>query len=203
MTEISGPRTLEATRFEAFSDGVLAIAITLLILEIKAPEAESGQLWHELGRLWPSYATYGVSFLTIGVMWVNHHNFSARLTAIDHGVVYLNLLLLGSISFLPFPTALLSEYLRTGGSNERAAAGIYALTMVAISVAFTLMWSYIARHDQLVKRDRIGDLRRQATSAGLAALVYVGTFAISFVSAIAALAIFAIIAIGFAFNKLT
>jgi len=202
VNEVSSPRTLEATRFEAFSDGVLAIAITLLILEIKAPEAGPGNLWHELGQLWPSYAAYGVSFLTIGVMWVNHHNFSARLTAIDHGVVYLNLLLLGSISFLPFPTALLSEYLRAGGSNEQAAAGVYALTMVAISVAFALMWAYLGRHNEIVKSDRTGDLKRQATSAGVAGLVYVGTFGISFVSAVAALVIFAAIAIGFVFNKL-
>ena len=96
-------------RFSAFSDGVIAIAITLLILEIKVPEAERGGLGHELTQLWPSYIAYAVSFLTIGIMWVNHHNFSRRLVAVDHGLLYLNLAALGAISFIPFPTAVIAE----------------------------------------------------------------------------------------------
>lgn len=189
-------------RFDAFSDGVIAIAITLLILEIKVPEAEAGDLWHELGRLWPSYAAFAVSFLTIGIMWVNHHNLSQRLVAVNHGLVYLNLLLLGAISFLPFPTAVLADYLRSGGDNEKAAAGLYALAMIFVSAAFTAMWWWLRRHPEIVKPDRTADLRRQSVTSASAIGIYALVGAVSFVSAYAALTMFAIIALAFTFNRL-
>jgi uncharacterized membrane protein len=190
-------------RFDAFSDGVLAIAITLLVLEIKVPNATQGRLWHELGRLWPSYAAYAVSFLTIGIMWVNHHNLSRRLVAVDHGLVYANLGLLATISFLPFPTAVLAEYLRDGGSNERVAAALYGVTMIAISVAFWGLWMHLRHHQELVQPARTGDLGRQSTNAAAAIGMYAIATAISFVSAIAALIVFALVAVAFAFNRLT
>ena len=195
-------KELSPDRFSAFSDGVLAIAITLLILEIKVPKAEDGQLWHELGRLWPSYSAYAVSFLAIGIMWVNHHNLSSRLVGVDHGLVYANLALLATISFLPFPTAVIADYLRESGSNERTAAALYGFTMVAISSAFTLMWVYVRRHPTLVKPGRSADLDRQAAKAAIGIAVYIPAIAVSFVSATAALVAYGAIALAYAFNRL-
>jgi uncharacterized membrane protein len=198
--ETAGP---SPERLAAFSDGVLAIAITLLVLEIKVPEAEEGRLWHELGRLWPSYSAYAVSFLTIGIMWVNHHNLTRRLVAVDHGLVYANIGLLALISFLPFPTAVIAEYLREGGSNETAAVALYGATMVLLSAAFTLMWTYLRRHPILVKPGRTTDLGRQAAKAAGGIAAYVAATALSFASATAALVAFGAIAIAYAFNRLT
>ena len=195
-------RAVSPARFDAFSDGVIAIAITLLVLEIKVPEAEDGGLWHELGRLWPSYAAYAVSFLTIGIMWVNHHNLSRRLAAVDHGLVYANLALLGSISFLPFPTAVIAEYLRAGGDNEKAAAGLYAIAMILISLSFVGLWTWLRRHPHLVRDGYTADLGAQAKKAALAVPIYAVAGAVSFVSALAALVVFGVVALAFAFNRL-
>ena len=122
----STTRTIPKNRLEAFSDGVLAIAIILLILEIKVPESEHGRLWHDLGQLWPSCAAYALSFLTIGIMWVNHHYLFELVDRVDHTLIYANLGLLASISFLPFPTSVMADYLREGGSNGGDASAIVA-----------------------------------------------------------------------------
>src|SRR4051795_10160430 len=99
-------------RLEAFSDGVMAIAITLLILDVKVPLAEEGRLAHDLAHQWPSYAAYVVTFLVIGIIWVNHHVLFERAAAVTRPIFYLNIFLLMGVAFLPFPTALLAEYLR-------------------------------------------------------------------------------------------
>src|SRR5882724_3607187 len=102
-------------RLEAFSDGVLAIAITLLVLNIHVPSPGHGTtLGHELAVQWPSYAAYTVSFLTIGIIWVNHHAMIRRLGAVDHTIMILNLLLLLCVGALPFTTALVAAYLKEG-----------------------------------------------------------------------------------------
>jgi hypothetical protein len=101
----------ETGRLEAFSDGVFAIAITLLVLEIAVPHVEhDASLTNALLDLWPSYFGYAVSFITIGVMWINHHHMFKDIERVDHGLLALNLLLLICISFVPFPTAVLAEY---------------------------------------------------------------------------------------------
>ena len=97
-------------RLEIFSDAVIAIAITLLVLDIRVPQAPQGQLLHALGRQWPSYAAYVLSFAVIGIMWVSHHSMFERIREIDRGLLFSNLLLLLGIAFLPFPTPLLAEY---------------------------------------------------------------------------------------------
>ncbi len=188
-------------RFCAFSDGVIAIAITLLILEIKVPKAELGQLGHELEQLWPSYIAFAVSFLTIGIMWVNHHNLSRRLVAVDHGLLYLNLALLGAISFIPFPTAVIAEYLREGGSNERSAAFLYSIAMIMVSAAFTSMWWHIARRPHLMHAAQRDAVRMHARKASMGIPIYVAVGALSLVSATAALIAFGVIAVAYAVNR--
>src|SRR5215211_1586279 len=102
-------------RLEAFSDGVFAIAITLLVLDIHVPTPQPGaNLADELGAQWPSYAAYVVSFLTIGIIWINHHAMFRRAREVDHGIMTLNLLLLLCVGVLPFTTALMAAYLKEG-----------------------------------------------------------------------------------------
>lgn len=140
MTRQKDDFTLSKERFEAFSDGVFAIAITLLILEIHLP-AERGQHMtrsqqiHALVVIWPQYLVYAASFATIGIMWLNHHAVFRYIERITHGVTLANLLLLSLISFLPFATEVLARF-----GLSPVAVAYYGLTMLAISVAYTILY---------------------------------------------------------------
>jgi len=130
---------MSKARTEAFSDGVIAVAITLLALDLHVPSADSAaSLAHELGAQWPSYAAYVVSFLTIGIIWINHHAMLRRVVAVDHAIVMLNVVLLMTVVVIPFSTALLSEYLKAGEGDHLAAA-IYGGSLLLMSLAFIAM----------------------------------------------------------------
>ena len=110
-------------RLEAFSDGVIAVAITLLALELPVPDPEAGRsLAHQLVARWSSFAAFVVSFLTIGIIWINHHAMLRRLARVDHGTLVLNLVLLLSVCLLPFSTALMADYLKATDGGRLAAA---------------------------------------------------------------------------------
>ena len=200
---------LSTGRLEAFSDGVFAIAITLLVLDVGIPDKDKREhLWGVLGQLWPHYGAYAVSFLTIGIMWANHHALMHQVQKAGSAVVYLNLLLLAVVSFIPFPTGVLADYLfhtgddqvSAGGANARAAAGLYGLTMVALAVSFTLLWWYLTRTpDVLVPGTDPVLLRRSLIVSGGGTCVYAVAAAISFVNAYVASAIYALLALAFAF----
>jgi uncharacterized membrane protein len=133
-------------RLEAFSDGVFAIAITLLVLEIRVPSAEQvatpSALLDALAALWPSYLGYVVSFVTVGIMWANHHNLFRHVASVDHWLLLANLLLLLGIGFVPFPTALLAATI--GQPTGQIGVLVYSGTFVLIAVAFNVLW-YRAR----------------------------------------------------------
>jgi uncharacterized membrane protein len=140
----------DTQRIEAFSDGVFAIAITLLIIEIAVLHVEAEEsLTQALLDLWPSYAGYVVSFLTIGVMWANHHAVFKEIARCDHTLILLNLLLLLGIAFVPFPTAVVAEYVREG-HHEMEAALMYGVTFVVIAVLFDALWLYAATGRRLI-----------------------------------------------------
>jgi uncharacterized membrane protein len=142
----------ETGRIEAFSDGVFAIAITLLIIEIHIPGREHAEtLGHELLRLWPSYLAYLTSFLTIGVMWVNHHHVFSLVDRADRTLLFLNTLLLMMIAFVPFPTAVLAEFIQTGGA--RAGAILYGATMTLTAIFFFCWWRYVSYDRRLIAAD--------------------------------------------------
>jgi len=130
---------------EAFSDGVMAVAITLLIFHVELPPIPPGHLAHALFHLWPSYASYAVSFAIIGIIWVNHHAMFGRVALVDRTLLFLNLALLMTVAFLPFPTALLADFVHKGGADSHAAAAVYSANMAAIGVAFLLLWRHLAR----------------------------------------------------------
>jgi len=134
----------ETARVEAFSDGVFAIAITLLILEIKIPSPDQGNLIVTLLRQWPSYLAFLLSFAYIGVMWINHHRMFTLIRRCTDALLVLNLLLLLGVTAVPFPTAVLAAHL--GGPGERTAALVYNSTFVVIAIFFNLLWRYAAKH---------------------------------------------------------
>lgn len=133
----------ETVRIEAFSDGVFGIAMTLLVIEIKVPGPElvaQHGLAHALVALWPSYLAFVTSFATILAIWVHHHWLFSLITRNDHAFLYWNGLLLFFVTFVPFPTALLAEYLLH--PDARVAANLYTGTFLAISLAFDALWRH-------------------------------------------------------------
>jgi len=140
-------------RIELFSDAVFAIAITLLILEIKVPRAPEAttDLLRELLDLWPSYFAFVLSFVMIGIYWANHHYVFRLLERTNHSLNLLNLLLLLCVSFLPFPTAVLGSYM-LDEANQSTAATFYAIGLLLPPVAWALMWLYACYIGRLVDR---------------------------------------------------
>jgi uncharacterized membrane protein len=182
------------SRLEAFSDGVFAIAITLLILEIKVPPAGvPGELGPALARLWPSYLAFIASFATIGVMWINHHRLFALIERNDEGLVALNLLLLLGVTWVPFPTALLAEHLL--GPDQRIAGMMYSATFLVLALIFNLLWRHARRSGLVVQHVHVDSITRQYA---MGPLLYAGTLAVAALSATACLIVSAVIAIYFA-----
>jgi len=145
----------ETNRLEAFSDGVMAIAITLLVLDLSVPaRSQLGRnetLRHALAQMWPNYAAYVVSFLIIGIIWMNHHSLFRMIARVDRLTLFLNLLLLMVVSAIPFPTRLLAEYLTAGGPDSHLAAAVYSGTMLAMSLAFGALFVSATRRPDLLR----------------------------------------------------
>jgi uncharacterized membrane protein len=142
-------RGLRTSRLEAFSDGVFAIAVTLLILDIAVPAGSSQHLLHEIGHRWPSYLAYAVSFATIGSLWLGHSLITEYVDRADGVFLRLNLVLLLVVSFLPFPTRLVSEYFQDGNA-ERVAATIYGVNLLLASALISLLWRYAVTYKLIV-----------------------------------------------------
>ena len=187
------------SRLEAFSDGVFAIAITLLVLEIHVPEGAGQDLPHQLAEQWPSYVSYLVSFFVIGVIWMNHHALFDHLARADRTLLALNLFLLLWVALIPWPTNLLATYMREGGDAERVAALVYAGTMTAMGFAFGTIWRYAARDRRLLGSDLSDEeIRRRTRSFTIGAPLYVVSFVVALFSAPACLAMNAALAVYYA-----
>jgi uncharacterized membrane protein len=145
---------LDKGRVETFSDGVLAIAITLLVLEIKVAPADFEHLRKALVHEWPAYLAYVTSFLTVGSVWIAHHNLFSRLRFIDPTLLRLNLLLLMATSFLPFPTSVLAEALHAGGTAERTAVVFYGAAALVIELLLRASVRYAGSRPDLQVEDR-------------------------------------------------
>src|SRR5262249_36824077 len=133
----------ETSRIEAFSDGVFAIAITLLILDVRVPSIAQGSLGVALRRQWPTYIAYLISFSFIGIMWVNHHRLFNHIRRSDSGLMFLNLLLLLGVSVVPFPTALLAAHYYAPGRT--IAAAVFNGTYFVIAIFFNILWRHVVR----------------------------------------------------------
>ena len=180
-----------AGRLEAFSDGVIAVAITLLVLQIAVPgDLHGHSLAHALLENWSHYAAYAVSFMTIGIIWINHHAMISRLTRADHPIMILNLLLLMSIAVLPFATELMATYLRQP-DGQKLAAAIYSAAFLVMSLAFSALNRHVLlRKSDMLRADLSLERRRQILSRAVTGLIpYAFATAIAFVSPYATLAI--------------
>ncbi len=139
---------MTTSRLETFSDGVFAIAATLLILDI---QASGSPLSHQLLRIWPSYAAYAVSFITIGIMWINHHTVFSQIDRVDRTFLLINVIFLMLIAFVPFPTRLVAAHLRTEGTQ--AAALAYGFTLTATAILYNALWFYASIGRRLLRED--------------------------------------------------
>jgi uncharacterized membrane protein len=196
---ISDAGGMTSNRLEAFSDGVFAIAATLLVLELHVPPLTADGLGAALLGDWPSFAAFVVSFVTIGIIWVNHHGLFANVQRVDRTLLFLNLVLLLTVSTIPFPTALIGRFIGTGQSSHLAAA-IYGGVMVIMSIAFSLLWLHVTRDTRLIAANvdpRRARAESRLFSAGL--IGYLIGIALAFVSAELSLLVYALVAVYYVF----
>jgi TMEM175 potassium channel family protein len=187
---------VSTNRLETFADGVFAIAATLLILNVDAQVGEgSGEIGKRLLEIWPSYIGYAVSFVTIGIIWSNHHTVMAQLGKVDRTFLMLNILLLMCVAFLPFPTRLVAEHLRDRHDLQPAAFA-YGATMTVMAICYITLWLYASRRGRLLRdgynpRTVSGITRSYLPGAPL----YATATLLAFASPLASVAIFGGIAL--------
>lgn len=195
-------------RVEAFSDGVLAIAITLLVLDLHAGTSSEldGSLFHVLttGDAWASYAAYIVSFGVLGITWVNHHSLFRQVAVVDRPLLFLNLGLLLGLSMLPWPTSVLAHHLAAGGADAHTAAFLYSLVMTYVAVMFSAIWWHVTTGGGRLLHTPMdaATVRASRRRFGLGVVTYSPTLGLAFVSAPLTLAVHAALAIYYAFEQL-
>jgi len=200
--ERKGMDEKETGRIEAFSDGVFAVAITLLVLNIQPPPHDALPqgpygLLDFLGRQWAIYLAFVTSFATIGIMWVNHHRLYTHIKRADNTLLLLNLLLLLVIVFVSFPTALMAEYITQ--PDPRVAAVIYSGTFLLMAICFNLVWRYAAHKNRLLDSNaNIQEVRAITGQYRLGPLFYSVTFVLAFFLPLASIVLELLLAIFFA-----
>jgi uncharacterized membrane protein len=181
---------MDTARLETFSDGVFAIAATLLILDV---HRAGGSVAHGLLHAWPSYTAYAISFVTIGIIWVNHHTVMSQIDRVNRTFLFINVVFLMVVAFSPFPTRVLASTMRDGG---RAGAFAYGLTFTVMAITYGAMWFYAAVHRRLLRADADRKLVTGISrSFRPGAALYATATASSFVSAYLAVALYGAIAV--------
>jgi uncharacterized membrane protein len=187
-------------RLHALIDGIFAIALTLLVLDLPKP-AHSVRLVHDLLNAWPSYVAYLVSFITIGILWIEHHGMMSAVSGINRRFLERTLIVLLFISLIPWPTALAADYADQAVPEARAVAVLYAATMLMMGLTFAWGWSYLVAHPELVAEPARPALPAGARRALLGGLVYLIAIAVAFLSPTVSFAIDAIVAVYFAVSR--
>jgi uncharacterized membrane protein len=200
MRMLRGNEGRATDRLEAFTDAIIAIAITLLVLDIKVPSREVNEsnqaLWHALGDIWPNYFGYALSFIVLGIMWVNHHHIFQYIARTNHTFLIINVFFLLCVSFLPFPTALVAEYI--GHEGAKTATIVYTGWFVVTAIFYNLIWRYPQRAgliDEAADPAAIASINR---AFNLGPPSYFIAFVVAFISPMAALIIMTILAILYA-----
>jgi uncharacterized membrane protein len=190
-------------RLEAFSDGVFAVAITILALNLRVgtPGPHHPSLAAQLAAQWPAFAAYAVSFATIGIIWVNHHALFKNFSEIDRTLLFLNLLLLFFVVSIPFATSMIAAYLRQGGQDASLAAAIYQGVFVGMSLSFAgLFWWGIRRKRMKIAFTPEG-ARRATIRFSIGNVAYLAAIGIAFLSATASLIVSGLVAIYYIFEQ--
>ena len=186
---------MSTARLETFADGVFAIAATLLILNVDAQVVrDAPNLGERLLHIWPSYVAYAASFVTIGIMWVNHHTIMTQVERADRRFLVANILLLLCIGFFPFTTRLVAEHVR--GDGAEAAALAYGFTGVATAIMFNVTWFYAALGKRLLRPDADPAIVSGITRAYIPGpWIYLTATLVAFVSPVASIILFGVIAL--------
>ena len=192
---------MDSGRAEGFSDGVFAVAITLLALDLAVGGPGHGSLAHQLADHWPSFTAYVVSFFTIGITWVNHHALFQSFTKTDRTLLFLNLVLLLFIVAIPFATSTMASYLRGGGDDAHLAAAVYAAVLEGMALSFGAIFVWSIREQRRHAPLPAGAARAAIARFTLGNLVYVVAIGVAFVSAWAALALIALVAVYYIFEQ--
>jgi len=182
-------------RTEAFSDGVFAIAVTLLVLDLHVPESAMNDLLHGIVHQWPNYLAYATSFVTIGGIWLAHHAIFRRLRYVNTQVMRLNLLLLMTVSFLPFPTGLAAQAVRDANA-ERVAVIFYGASLLLVSVALAALWRTVVRDPKLLRPEVTQEEVRAITNRSTPNIgLYVGATVLAIFAPNAAAGFYLVIAL--------
>jgi len=194
---------MESGRLEAFSDGVFAVAITLLALELAVPHPglHHHSLTDQLSEHWPSFAAYLISFLTIGIIWVNHHTLFHNVAHVDRPLLFINLLLLFFVVSIPFVTTTFADYLRDGGFQASVAGAIYNGVFAGMGVSFGVLFWWTIRHEHLKTALPPGAILAAVIRFGIGNVAYLAAVGIAFVSPAAALLISGLVAVYYMFEQ--
>jgi uncharacterized membrane protein len=192
---------MDSNRLEAFSDGVFAVAITLLALNLVVPEPGHVPLARQLADHWPSFAAYVVSFLTVGIIWVNHHTIFKNVSEVDRVLLFLNLLLLFFVVTIPFGTATIAAYLTHSGADAALAAALFQVVFLGMSVSFATLFWWTIRHEHL-RITLTPDAQRSALIRfGIGNVAYAAAIGVAFLSAPASLFLSLLVAIYYMFEQ--
>jgi len=192
---------MDRGRLEAFSDGVFAVAITLLALNLAVKGPGNGSLAHQLGHQWAGYAGYLISFFTIGIIWVNHHTLVSNVVVVTRLLLFLNLVLLLFVVLIPVATGTMADYLAAGGFDAKLAVAMYGVVLTGMSVGFSLIAEWSLREGRTrvpVPRDRWWAARLRFMSGGLVYLLITG---FAFINAPAALGLSGLVAVYYVFER--
>jgi len=192
---------VDSGRLEAFSDGVFAVAITLLALNLAVGGPGKQTLAAQLGGHWPAFVAYAISFATIGIIWVNHHAMFKNVSDIDRTLLFLNLLLLFFVVSIPFATSTIAAYLREDNADASLAAAIYQGVFVGMSISFTLLFWWAIRREHLLVALTPQQGRQALIRFGIGNLFYIAGIGIAFVSAPASLALAGLVAVYYIFER--
>jgi uncharacterized membrane protein len=190
---------MKPSRLEAFSDGVFAVAITLLVFNLKVPDVAGGHLSRELGHQWPSYLAYVISFLSIGICWVNHHSILDRIAMADRELLFINLALLLGIVSIPFTTSIGAIWYNQGGSAKWA-VGIYCANWVYVSITYMLLIHHLMGHEHLASHSPGVTLKSLWRKGYIGLASYIFAFIVSIFSPVTGFLICLSLAVYFVFG---
>jgi uncharacterized membrane protein len=187
-------------RFEAFSDGVIAVAITLLALNLLVPGPGHGPLLSQLGDRWPAFVAYLISFLTVGIIWVNHHQLVQNIAVIERTLLFLNLVLLLCVVLIPFATATMAAYLTAGGRDAHVAMALYAVVFEAMSLSFAAIFAWTLQEGRTHKPIPAEARRGAWLRFSVGTFVYLAAIGLAFLNAPASLALIGLVALYYVFE---